>query len=162
VRNPGEQRGDGLIVRHRLLVPSLVLLLALTFMALPAGAGKPGSTTATATIVDHGDCSFTVIYEWSGFSGTGLHAELALGYEASGGLQVFIAWTFIPNQAGSSGSVSATFTLTGTPATHEYFGFAKLLKISTSDPTRARDVRNSFAESGYLEAQPCGSTVTVS
>ena len=142
---------------HRLLVSSLVLLLALTFLALPANAGNPGST-ATATVTDRGGCSFTVTYEWSGFTGTGLDAEIAFGYEEGGGLDVFLAWTFIPVGDGSSGSVSRTFTLTGTPAPHRYFGLGELLKIGKS----VRAVRNSRTESDYLDAQACGSTVTIS
>ena len=104
------------------LVGSLSLLLALTVIVLPANAGKPGSSAATATITDNGGCSFTVTYTWSGFSGTGLVAELALGYKGTGCANVVFAWTRIPNQAGSSGSVSATFSLTGTGASHDYLG----------------------------------------
>ena len=141
---------------HRLLISSLFLLLTLTFIVLPANAGNPGSTAA-ATITDNGGCSFTVTYAWSGFSGTGLDAEIAFGYEEIGGLDRFLAWTFIPNQVGSSGSVSKTFTLTGTPATHQYFGLGELLKLGKN----ARAVRNSRTESGYLE-QACGSIVTIS
>jgi hypothetical protein len=39
-------------MRHRLLVSSLLLLLALTVIVLPANAGKPGSATPTAIITD--------------------------------------------------------------------------------------------------------------
>lgn len=131
-----------------------VLLLGLTFV-LPANAGKPNAASATATITVVGSCSFKVTYTWSGFSGTGLEAEVVLGSHEDGGLDFIYAWTFIPNQAGSSGSVSATFTLTGTPSTHEWFGFGQLFKSAS------RTVRNSYAESAAL-AEACGSDVTVS
>ena len=141
-------------MRHRLLVTSLVLLLA-AIVAVSANAGKPSSTTATTTITDNGACSFTVTYTWSGFSGTGLEAELALGYKALGGADVFLAWTRVPNQAGS-GSVSATFTLTGTPtSSHQYLGTGNLLKPSKKYPSGLTAVANAAARratSGYKPA----------
>jgi hypothetical protein len=140
---------------RRPLFVTAVLLLALTFSVLPANAGKPNAASATATIAVVGTCSFKVTYTWSGFSGTGLEAEVILGSHEEGGLDFVYAWTFIPNQMGSSGSVSATFTLTGTPSTHEWFGFGQLFKSAS------RTVRNSYAESEYL-VDTCGSNVTVS
>jgi hypothetical protein len=136
------------------------VLLAVIF-ALPANAGKP-SPTATTTITDNGGCSFTVTYTWTGFSGTGLEAELALGYKGLGGANVYLGWTRVPNQAGSSGSVSATFTLTGTPTSpHEYLGHGNLLKPSRKYPSGATGVPDASASSGYLAAQECGSTVSI-
>ena len=55
----------------------------------------------SATITDFGNCTFKVTYTWSGFSGTGLEAELALGYKGFGGANVFIAWMRVPNQDGN-------------------------------------------------------------
>lgn len=132
-----------------------VLLLALTVFVLPANAGKPNPATTTTSIAIVGTCSFEVTYTWSGFSGTGLEAEVVLGSHEGGGLDLIHAWTFIPNQAGSSGSVSATFTLTGPASTHEWFGFGQLFKSAS------RTVRNSYAESGFI-VDTCGSNVTVS
>ena len=146
---------------RRALLGSLLLPLALTFLVLPANAGKPGSPTPTATITDNGGCSFTVTYTWSGFSGTGLVAELAFGYKWTWGANVVFAWERVPNQNGSGGSVSATFTLTGTPTSHEYFGRGNLFKVAKNDSSLTA-VRNASAASGYLGAQACGSTVTVS
>jgi hypothetical protein len=138
----------------RLRLLTALLLLGLTFFALPAHGGKPtGSATATITALE--PCSFEITYTWSGFSGTGLEAEVVLGSHERGGLDFIYAWTFTPNQAGSSGSVSETFTLTGTPSTHEWFGFGQLFK------SQSRTVRNSYAESSSL-AESCGSNVTVS
>ena len=146
---------------HRLLVSSLVLLLAV-ILAIPANAGKPGSTAATVSITDNGGCSFTVTYTWSGFSGTGLEAEVALGYKEAGGANVIIGWMRVPNQAGG-GSTSATFTLTGTPtSSHEYLGRGNLFKPSKKYPSGLAAVPNASAASGYLGAQACGSTVTIS
>lgn len=131
---------------------------------MPANAEKPASTTATTTITDNGGCSFTVTYTWSGFSGTGLEAELALGYKGLGGANVYLGWTRVPNQAGISGSVSATFTLTGTPTSpaHQYLGHGNLLKPSKKYPSGVTGVPNASASSGYLGAQECGSTVAIS
>jgi hypothetical protein len=140
-------------MRRPLFITAL-LLLAFAFFVLPANAGKP-SASATATITALEPCSFEVKYTWSGFSGSGLEAEVVLGSHEEGGLDFIYEWTFIPNQAGSSGFVSATFTLTGTPSTHEWFGFGQLFKSAS------RTVRNSYAESDYLE-QPCGPNVTIS
>lgn len=148
-------------MRHRVFVPA-VLLLALTFYALPANAGKPNPASATTTITVVGTCSFEVTYSWSGFSGSELQAELVLGSHERGGLDFILAWTFVPDQAGSSGSASATFTLTGTPSTHEFFGFGQLLKVARNDPTRVATVKNSYAESDALAPQDCGPNVTVS
>ena len=148
-------------MRHRLLV-TVVLLLALAVSALPANAGKPNQASVTTTITLAETCSFEVTYSWSGFSGTGLQAELVLGSHELGGLDLILAWTFIPGQAGSSGSVSATFTLSGPPSTHEFFGFGQLLKVAGNDPSRVSMVKNSYAESSALPPQTCGPNVTVS
>jgi hypothetical protein len=137
----------------RPLLVTAVLLLVLTGFVLPANAGKP-SASGAATITALAPCSFKVEYTWSGFSGSGLEAEIVLGSHEEGGLDLIHAWTFIPNKAGDSGSASATFTLTGTPSTHEWFGFGQLFRSA------GRTVRNSYAESDYLE-QSCGPNVTV-
>ena len=107
--------------------------------------------------------SFTVTYTWSGFSGTRLDAQVALAYRAAGGLNVFFAFAEFPNQVGSSGSVSATFTLTGTPtASHPYFGRGALLAPAKKGPYTQSSVRDSVVSSGLLGTQVCGTTATVS
>ena len=145
---------------RRTLVGLLFLLLTVLVMALPANAG---SRTATTTISDNGSCSFTVTYTWSGFSGTALDAQVALAYRAAGGLNVFFAFAEFPNQVGSGGSVSATFTLTGTPtASHPYFGRGALLAPAKKGPYTQSSVRESVVSSGLLATQVCGTTATVS
>ena len=71
------------------------------------------------------------------------------------------AWTRIPNQAGSSGSVSATFSLTGTGASHDYLGRGNLFKVAKNDSSLTA-VRNASAASGYVGPQACGSDAVVS
>ena len=145
---------------RRAFVGLLFLLLALMFVALPANAGP---RTATTTISDHGGCSLTVTYMWSGFSGAGLDAQVALAYREAGGLNVFFAFADFPNQVGSDGSVSATFTLTGTPtASHPYFGRGALLAPAKKGPYTQSSVRDSVVSSGLLGTQVCGMTVAVS
>jgi hypothetical protein len=76
-----------------------------------------------------------------------------------GGTNVFFAWTPIPNQAGSGGSVSATFILTGTPtSSHQYFGHGNLFKVANKYPTGLTAVRDAAATSGYLEPKPAAPT----
>ena len=147
-------------MRYRVLAVSLPLLLALSLVALsPANAG---TRTATTTITDNGNCSFTVTYEWSGFPGTALVGQVALGYREAGGLNVVFARADFPNQDGSSGSVSATFTLTGTPGTaHPYFGRGALLAPGKHGYTLS-SVRGSVVYSGDVASQGCGSSVGVS
>jgi hypothetical protein len=135
-----------------------LLVFALTLFAMPAHAGKPSDASATATITVVGSCSFEVTYTWSGLSGSGLEAEVVLASKEPGGLELVYGWTFIPGQTGGSGSASATFTLTGTPSIHPYFGFGQLFKVGG----KASIVRNSYAESGPLAPQACGSDVTIS
>jgi hypothetical protein len=145
---------------YRVLAVLLPLLLALTLVVLsPASAGQ---RTATTTITDHGDCSFTVTYEWTGFPGTGLDAQLALAYREVGGLNVFFAFADFPDQLGSDGSVAAKFTLSGTPtSTHPYFGRGALLAPAKKGPYTQSSVRGSVVYSGDVDTQACGSTVTV-
>jgi hypothetical protein len=150
-------------MRKRLLVSAIAAISFLTFVGLPAGAARPTATPAgstTVTVVD--TCSFRVTYTWSGFSGSGLVAELALGYRGEWGTNTFFAWTFVPGQAGASGSVSATFTLTGTSTSHEYFGFGELFKSSKKSSSELTAVRDSAASSPYLAPVACGSDVAVS
>jgi hypothetical protein len=104
-----------------------------------------------------------VTYTWSGFSGTGLVAELALGYNGIGGANIFLAWTRVPNQVGSGGSVSATFKLAGSPTTsHQYLGHGNLFAIAKKYPSGLTAVTNASAASEYLAAQACGPDATVS
>jgi hypothetical protein len=147
---------------QRMLVGSLSLVLGLTFLVVPATAGQ---RTTTTTITDNpGGCSFTVTYTWSGFSGGGLVADVALGYEEAGGLDVVFAGADFPDQVGSSGSASATFTLTGAATVpHRYFGRGALLaKAKKNSPYNLSSVRRSVEYSDFLDPRACGSTVTVS
>ena len=153
-------------MRNRLLSSSLLLVFVLVLAAVPAHAAPAGNpaATSTTTITTDGACSFTVTYTWSGFSGAGLVAEVAIGYRELGGANAVIAWTFTPaNKAGSGGSASATFTLTGTPTrSHQFFGFGNLYKVAKNDPTNLTSLRNASAKSDYLPAQSCGSEITTS
>jgi len=149
-------------MRHRLLVPSLVLLLALAVTVVPASAGK---SAAAATLIDNGGCSFTVTYTWSGLSGTGLIASVSLGYREAGGLNVLFARADFPDHIGSGGSVSATFTLTGPPTAtpYRYFGLGNLFKAGKKNsPYTLSSVRDSVVYSGDSAPQECGRTVMVS
>jgi hypothetical protein len=149
-------------MRYRVLAVSLPLVLALTLIVLsPASAGP---RTATTTITDHGDCSFTVTYEWSGFPGTGLVAQVALGYrDEVWGLNSVFASADFPEEAGSPGnSVSAKFTLSGVPTDeHPYFGRGALLAPAKKGPYTLSSVRGSVVYSGDTDSQACGSIVTV-
>ena len=149
-------------MRYRLCITTFVALGVLSLFAVPADAGKPQPATATTSISSLGTCVFTVTYTWSGFRGTDLQAELALGYKALGGARVVFAWTFVPSQIGASGSVSATFTLTGTPTTQEYFGFGELFGSSNKDPSGLTAVKDSAANSAFLAPESCGSDVSIS
>jgi hypothetical protein len=149
-------------VRHRPLISTLLLLLALTLTVLPANAGPRSATTS---IKDNTGCKFTVTYQWSGFSGTGLVAEVALGYREAYGVNVVFASADFPGQVGSGGPVSATFTLTGTPTseTYQYFGLGNLFtSAKKNDPWTLSGVRDSVVYSTNTEAQACGTVVTVS
>jgi hypothetical protein len=149
------------IVRRRLLGSSLLVLLALTIV-VPASAGPRSATT---TITDNGSCSFTATYTWSGFAGSGLVADVTLGYKEAGGLLVYFASADFPDQVGSGGSISATFTLTGTPTlkAHQYFGRGNLFTAAKKNgPYTLSSVRDSVVWSSNTAAQACGTVVTVS
>ena len=144
----------------RLLLVLVVSLLALT-IALPASA--TGKRSATTILTDNSGCSFTVSYTWSGFSGAGLVAEVALGVRAAGGANIVFATQQFPGQAGSGGSVTATFTLTG-PATpsRRFFARGLLFKLAKpTDPWTLESVRDSVVYSSDSAAQVCGSSVSV-
>jgi hypothetical protein len=134
------------------------MLAALT-AAFPASAGKP-TATASTTIEDKGNCSFAVTYAWSGFSGSGLDAELAIGYKGDFGADVFFAWTRIADNAGGAGTVTKTFTLAGDASAHQFFARGNLFKVDKSGGLTA--VRGAAAKSVYLAAQSCGTTATIS
>jgi hypothetical protein len=113
-------------VRHRLLAASsLLLLIAVTSLALPA-AGKPppaATGTAQATFTDNGGCSFTVTYTWSGFRGRDLRASYGVVRQVSSGSYL---WRFVDvYPATGSGAASHTFALVGTGA-HTYSGRGRL------------------------------------
>jgi len=113
-------------MRHRLLVASLLLLLALPLITLPA-AGQPpppSGATATATFTDNGGCSVTVTYTWSGFRGRDLRAESGAVWPAGGGAEWWLLFEAFP--VTGSGTSSHTFDLTGY-GSHTYHGAGRLL-----------------------------------
>ena len=144
-------------MQRRALAFSALLLVALAIV-LPANAGKP-TASSSATITDEGNCKFTVTYAWSGFSGTGLDAEVAIGFKGEYGADFFFAWTHVTGQSGSEGFVSRTFTLTGDAAARQFFGRGNLFKVSKDSSLTA--VRDASAKSVYLDAQTCGLTAGI-
>ena len=145
---------------RRSLLVAAALFLPLTLFALPANAGKPNQPQATTTIEPVGTCSFLVTYTWSGFSGSGLDAEVALASNVGGGAKLIYGRTYLVDQPGASGAFSATFTLTGTPtaSTSLFLGYGLLFKIGG----RASIVRDSYVESSALPPEACGTEVTIS
>ena len=71
---------------RRVLVVSLLLLAAFTFVALPAAGQPPQSPTATVSFTDNGNCTATVEYTWSGFRGSGFMAEYGVRWPGDGGI----------------------------------------------------------------------------
>ena len=127
------------------------LLLALMLMALPANAGP---RTATTTISDHGSCSFTVTYTWSGFSGTRLDAQVALAYREVGGLNVFFAFADFPDQFGSGRFRFGDVHLDrNAHRVDPYFGRGALLAPAKKGPYTQSSVRDSVVSSGLLGTQ---------
>ena len=124
-------------MRHRLLVSSLLLLLVLSFIALPAGASPP-PPTATTTLTGNGPCSVTVTYTWSGFKSLNLTAYYGVEY-AGGSYVVGILVQDFP--VTGSGVSSHTFDLTG-HGSHTYHGHGSLLntKGKTLSGSDARSV----------------------
>ena len=111
-------------MRHRLLVPSLLLLLALTVITLPAqGQPPPPAATAAVTFTD-GGCSVTVAYTWSGFNGRDLTAQYGVRWAGTGGTVFGISFLAFP--VTGSGTSSHTFDLTG-HGSHAYYGGGNLL-----------------------------------
>ena len=110
-------------MRHRLVVASLLLLPALTFIALPA-AGQPPPPTATATFTDNGGCSVTVSYTWSGFKGHSLMAEYGVNWAGPGGIVIGVQVNEFP--VTGSGTSSNTFELSG-HGSHTYYGRGHLV-----------------------------------
>ena len=148
-------------MRHRLLIASLLVVASVMLVVVPATAAPPGRT-ASVSITDNGGCSFTVTYAWKGFSGTGLEAEIAIGYTEYD-THLFLAWTRTANKSGSEGSASATFTLTGaTEEPRPFFGHGNLFSSSNKYLSGLKAVRDAAAISGHLEPQACGSDVSVS
>ena len=110
-------------MRHRLLVSSLLLLLVLTWVVLPANGAPPFSGTATVTVVQGQGCSITVTYTWSGFKGSDLRAQYGLNWPAGGGA----TWWLQFNASGvtGSGTSSHTFDL-AEYGSNTYSGFGNL------------------------------------
>ena len=108
-------------MRYRLLVVSLLSLLALTSMALPA-AGRPPAGTATVSFTDNGGCSVTVTYTWSGFRGRDLTAAYGVVVSLGGGAEW---WLLDTVDAAGNGTASDTFDLTGS-GSFTYYGGGRL------------------------------------
>jgi hypothetical protein len=107
---------------RRTFVASLLLLLALSFIALPAGASPP-PPTATTTFTDNGTCSVTVTYTWSGFKGQNLTALYAVEYVGGSYVVGILFWD---SGVTGTGTSTHTFSLTGY-GTHTYYGRGRLL-----------------------------------
>jgi hypothetical protein len=149
-------------MRHRLLILSLMVIPSVMLIVVPATAAPPGRT-ASVSITANGECSFTVEYVWTGFSGTGLTAEVAIGYKGEYGANIFLAWTLKPNQSGSGGSASATFTLSGSiEPPRQLFGHGNLFSQSSKSISGLKAVRDAVASSDVLEPHACGSDVSLS
>ena len=147
---------------HRLLIVSLMVISSVMLIVVPATAAPP-DRTASVSITANGGCSFTVEYVWTGFSGTGLEAEVAIGYKGVFGANIFLAWTFKLNQSGSGGSASATFTLSGSiEPPRQFFGHGNLLSQSNKSISGLKAVRDAAASSDLVEPQACGSDVSLS
>jgi hypothetical protein len=100
-----------------------LLLLAVTFVAVPAPGASQPEPLATATFTDNGNCTATVTYTWSGFRG---HYLIALyGVEYSEGTYNVGILDVIRDVPGA-GTSTFTFSLSG-EGTHTYFGFGELL-----------------------------------
>ena len=149
------------IMRHRLLIASVVGVASVMLIVVPATAAPP-NRTASVSITDNGGCSFTVTYAWKGFSGTELEAEVAIGYTEYD-THFFLAWTRTPNKSGSEGSASATFTLTGAAEEpRQFFGHGNLFSSSNKYLSGLKAVRDAAAISSHLAPQACGLDVSVS
>ena len=109
---------------RRVLVVSLLLLAAFTFVALPAAGQPPQSPTATVSFTDNGNCTATVEYTWSGFRGSGFMAEYGVRWPGDGGIHFALLFTVYP--VTGSGTSSHTFDLAG-HGTNTYSGFGLLI-----------------------------------
>ena len=119
-------------MRHRLLVSSLLLVLGLTLLALPAQGQPPTTGAATVTFADNGDCTVTVTYTWSGFKGRDLTALYGVRWPGPGGTTFGLLAQAFP--VTGSGSASHTFDLTDHGA-HDYYGGGQLLNTKGKELT---------------------------
>ncbi len=125
-------------MRHRPLVALVVVLLASTAMAMPAGGQpQPATGTASVTLTHDGGCTVTVTYTWSGFKGRDLIAQYGVRWPGPGGTVFGIHVQAYP--VTGSGTASHTFDLTG-HGEHAYDGGGQLLttKGKTVDGSAAR------------------------
>ena len=125
-------------MRQRPLVASLLLLFGLTLVALPA-EGRPSTTAATTPFTDNGDCTVTVTYTWSGFTGHNLIADYGVRWPADTSGSEFSIEVLTYNVPGS-GTLSHTFDFTG-EGSHTYYGRGKLIT------TKLREISGSDAMS---------------
>jgi hypothetical protein len=73
-------------MRQRRLVALAVLVLASTWMVVPAGGQPPPpSGTASVTLTQDGGCTVTVAYTWTGFKGRDLVAQYGVRWAGPGG-----------------------------------------------------------------------------
>ena len=132
-------------MRHRLLVLSLFCLV-LGLLALPAQGQPPPGGTATVTFTDHGDCTVTITYTWSGFKGRNLTALYGVRWPGPGGTTFGISAQAFPLTG--TGSASHTFDLTGHGA-HDYSAGGQLLD------TKGRELSGSEAVSPIGASLDC-------
>ena len=104
------------------LVASLVLLVAVTFAALPA-QGSPPPQTATVTVSAGPSCTVTVKYTWSGFKGSDLRA--LYGYTVPLGGGATGAEVAESSPVTGTGTASQTFDVSDV-GSNTYSGFGGL------------------------------------
>jgi hypothetical protein len=125
-------------MRHRLLVASLSLLLALTCVALPANGTPPPAGTATVTVAQGQGCSVEVTYTWSGFRGSDLRAQLGVTWPAGGMAEWRLLFESPP--VTGSGMSSHTFDVSDF-GSNTYGGFGNL-STSKGKVLTGSDVRS--------------------
>jgi hypothetical protein len=134
-------------MRHRCLVALVTLVLASTWMVVPAGGQPPPpSGTASVTFTQDGGCTVTVTYTWSGFKGRDLVAHYGVRWAGPGGTVFGIHVQAYP--VTGSGTASHTFDLTG-HGQHTYYGGGQLLT------TKGKTVVGSEARSATDASLDC-------
>lgn len=109
---------------RRMLVASLMLLVAVAIVALPANAGKRTPSTAASISATANTCTFHVTYSWSGVSGA-TNAYLRVLYQIPG--ESFARSAAADNVAvsGRSGTASVDLFVSG-PGFQNFYGRGSL------------------------------------